>query len=406
MIRGTGRWAPHELAVIAMGFLLPLGGDQTVPPWLAYDSVKFLTIAAAAVLLVYNQLGQRPSFALDHRLRRSLVPLIAYGLVLGVASLAWSLPGNRMALYVAHIVATVGAFILAERGRPGAWLDIVYRISVLQLAYHAVVGQRAGLFGEVERLSGGLSAVSLGFVAAMVLGYSIHRFERGKRALSLLVAGLALYMLYATFSRAALVSAGLGILLVIALRGRSRFVRMLVVVGGGVLAYQAAGDALLNALSGAERAGVDTLTGRVPIWQTIIDVNEHWWRGYGYAALRFDDGAGPDSGLYVATGKLPAESGLLNALVMGGVVAAGLWLWFILCVFRDLWRARREAPVAAYFLVVLAVNAVLSNGTSGSPPVFWWVLGALSLLASLGNRADSGHVSAEPPAVVQRRASW
>jgi hypothetical protein len=71
-----------------MGFLLPVGGADTNPPWLAYNPVKFLAIAAAAALLALNLAGPQPKHRLIPGVRSVVWPLVAYSVVLGAATVS------------------------------------------------------------------------------------------------------------------------------------------------------------------------------------------------------------------------------------------------------------------------------------------------------------------------------
>jgi hypothetical protein len=400
-MKTTGRWAPHEVAVIAMGFVLPLGGDSSGPSWLGDPNVRIALIGAAMVALALNELGQRQKFPLRPAVRATVLPLVLYGGLLGIDSLSWRLPADRMMLYGAYIVATGAAYILCERSRPGSFLDVAYRVGVLHVAFMTIYGERETLFEGTERLTGALSAVSLGFEATMVLAIAASQLRaRRGRLVPLVIAGISVYIIYATFSRAALISLALGAALAFICGRRIKPLRLIALAVALIVGYYTLADRILLALGGQQQYGFASLTGRTTIWQRVIDHNEHWFRGYGFAALRFKDGLGPDAILRRWTGGLPAENALLFAVLMAGLLAGALWLWLAGRIAWSLWTAR--TPLAWFTLTILAVNAFLSAGLGGNPPTFWWLLGAASLVASyqLGDRVvDRNEPEAVPPGV-------
>ncbi len=374
--------------------LLPLGADsQGIPAWLLSDTVKAGLLALAAYLLALNSVGVVRPRGLTPPVRAITKPLLAYVVVVTTATLAWMPPTNRLALLGSYLIATAAAFLLCERSRPGSWLDITYCVAVLHMLLAVTLGERQALFGETERLVSSLSAVTVGFEAVAALGVALYCLRRTSppttRLSAALVAGLSIYVAYAAYSRAALISLTVALVVAWIARGRGggdRFARLAVVGTVGALILARYADEALTLVGGRDRYGISNLTGRTEIWATVVANNEHWLRGYGFPALRFPDGAGPDRMLMVVTRGLPVENALLYAVVTGGVVAGVLWLWLAVSLGRTLWTSGH--PLARYLLVALGVNAVLSIGTAGNPPVFSWLLASVSLLAAVG-RSDA-----------------
>lgn len=390
----TGRWAPHEVATIAAFVLLPLGADaEGIPSWLLGDTVKAGLLALAGYFLALNFIGTARPSGLTPSVRAIARPLLAYVAVVTVATVSWMPPTNRLALLAGYLIGATAAFLLCERSRPGSWLDITYRVAIVHMLLTATLGEREQLFGETERLVSSLSAVTVGFEAVAALGVALYRLRRTSppltRLSALLVAGLSVYVAYATYSRAALISLAVALVVAWIARGRvsgNRAARLVALSVAGAFLLARYSEEVLTALGGRDRYGISNLTGRTQIWSTVVANNEHWLRGYGFPALRFPDGAGPDRMLMVATRGLPVENALLYAVVTGGIVAGLLWLWLAVSLGRALWVSGH--PLARYLLIALGVNAVLSIGAAGNPPVFSWLLGSVSLLAVV-SRSDT-----------------
>jgi O-antigen ligase len=192
-----------------------------------------------------------------------------------------------------------------------------------------------------------------------------------------------LYALYGAFSRAALISFTVGIVALVAFRVRRH--RVAKVVGVVVLAwwaYQLAAERVVRFLGGNDLESVTGASGRYEIWDQVLSVNDQWWRGWGFAALKYPDG--PDWALFAATDQRPAENALLQAVLMGGVVAGLLWLWLAWRALRILWEARDVAGGATIYLgIVLSVAATFSVGLSGVSSDCWWLMAAFSFATAL-----------------------
>lgn len=385
----TGRWAPHEVAVVALGFVLPLGGD-TRPAFLNADSTKFVVLAAAVVLLLFNWLGPARKPGIPSEVRRAAVPLTLYTVLLAGVSISWQLSSTRYQLLAAFVVA-VAAFFLCEQSRPGSFADITYRVGALHVLLIVVNGDMQTQFGNGARLGGAISPVSVGFEATLVSVLAVARWRRREGRwpwLSLAVAGVSVYAVYASFSRAALISFAAGVVAVLIYRRPKRIVLKVTVAAVGLtVGYLYLADWVVGLLGRTPDSGLDSASGRYTIWEHIWVTNEHWIRGHGFAALRYL--TGPDAYLFEATARLPAENALLQAVVMGGVAAGLLWLGLFYRGLKVLWRARTASGgMSLFFAFTLLVNAVYSNGLSGSSAGIWWLLAAFSVATGAGVYAD------------------
>lgn len=389
------RWLPHEAVLVAHGAVWTLDDSDSPWPALTADSTRIgLTLAAAAVLAFW-WLARVGAFRFTPAARSAVVPLALFTAYLAATTFTRDLPSDRYQLFL-QLLLVVGGFLICEGTRAGSWVDICYRIGVVHLLLAVADGRTQPVYEGMERLAGITHPVLLGFEASLVLIVGAaryrHRIGRWPR-LSLAVAVFAGYVLYATFSRTALISVTVAVVLALALRqGRGRAVRFVTIVGAagvvGVLFYQRAVDFLV----GPDPAALETGSGRYNIWAAILDRSWEWWTfGYGFQALR--DGTGPDRMTYLAAYGLPAENAPLQVALMGGVGALALWLWLA-------WRAARAAlggyraasVLTVALLVVLLFNAVYSVGLSGASTDFRWLLAAFSwptlLLASQRETAD------------------
>ncbi len=392
-----GRWALHELGLIALGFVMPLDKGAA---WrvLAEDRTQLVAMVAAAGLLVLRAARSRWRMPRLHGPVAAVWrPLVLYVAVLGVATCTRSLPSERVALYFPLVVVLVGVWV-CEAYRPGSFHDVVYRVGVLHLIA-AVAWRTTEVSGfGVDRLTGGTHPVLLGLEAAGVFIIAWTRWTRRAGAwprLSLAVCGLALGVLAAAFSRTALISFTVAVVFAAVYRGRPRLrpAKAAFAVGCAVIAYGLVSGPILDLLGGTAPESLANASGRYQLWSDVIGHNDQWLRGYGFAALRDPDG--PDIALYRVTGGLPAESSPLQALLMAGVAGAGLWCWFAWRAGRELWQRRDTASGATVFFgIIVAVEAIYGVGMSGVSYTFWWVLAAVSLVEAVSTGSVRTTVSA------------
>ncbi len=244
------------------------------------------------------------------------------------------------------------------------------------------------------RLAGGLTPVALGFQASLVLIIAVSNIRQStgsRRVPPAAVAVLGVVVITASSSRAAIVALIVAVIVMIVFRARA-FAKVVgaLVASALVVAYLWLLEPLLLAL-GASQASIDTATGRFAIWDAIVTHNQHWFIGNGFASMRYAD-SGPDSDLFAATGYLPSENALLQALVSGGILAGVLWLAIAAVVGLRLWRARYHTKGLSVAVgVVLVANAAFSVGQSGYALAWWWLLasGSASVLAL--RPSASGH---------------
>lgn len=384
------RWVPHEVALIALGFLMPLG-SETRPAFLADQRLKaivaVLVVGTCGLAMVWMR-SERPSRP-GSRVRAAMWPLSAYVALVTVATVTRDLPAVRYQLFALMPVAVLG-FLTAETYRHGAWLDIAYRASVLSLLLAALLGTRQlDLYGTgVARLGGASHPVFLGFESCLVGLVAWQRFRSARRrAAPLFVLALAAYTLVASFSRTALIALTMALAAqFVATRSRNRVFSASVVIVGAVISYQTVLPAALHILRG-QQATLTNATGRTDIWQRLVDYNHAWWRGFGFFPLH--DAHGPDADLWVINQGLPAENAALNVVLMAGLFGLAAWLWLTLRAFY----AVRRSTLGVGLVVVLLAFAATGSGLSGTSFDWWWLL-ALFSLAELGT-STHGEVTAE-----------
>lgn len=379
------RWAPHELAMVALGFVVPLGAE-TKPAFLSYDNVKIGIVAITVYLLGLAIFSAKGRTDLRPEVRRSAVPLTVLFAAYGISSLTWQLMPSRWYLYLTLIVGVIGYFI-CEALRPGSFLDIAYRVSFLHIVLALVAGQTHVVASGATRLAGATSAVLLGFEATLVFVIALSRWAtRTGRwpALSLVIAVIMPYVVYAAFSRAAIISlvAGLAALAIYRLRTHRGLLSIL--LGGfTIVGYLLFESQIREFLGGNDQASLSNASGRYVIWQRLIENNEHWFRGYGFAALRWPDQ--PEATLSFINQGLSAENAILQATIMGSLVAGIAWLLLAVRSLQVLWSVRSQLKGTSIFIaIVLLVNMIYSAGLSGVSSQMWWMLAAFSLPAWYG----------------------
>ena len=386
----------HEWVLAALAFVMPLG-PGTKPAFLG-SSTLTLGFAALAAYLLWSLVllsgGRLPRHA-----RSLLVPLVLYVVVTGAASLRFHLPGVRYEMFALMALA-VAAYLICERHRPGSWLRITYRASVAGLVLAVVEGHRTVADTGVNRLTGTNSAIFLGFQASLVLivAYMHVRGTGGRgRLWPLLAMALGAYVLVESFSRTALISTALAAAVIFFFSGRqSRLVRGLVLAAMLLVVMLVAVPVVIRYLGANHSETVFEASGRVNIWPRLLHHDTEPWAGYGFGTLH--DSLGPDQRLLYLNGGLQSENAALQAFLMGGFLAAALWLWVAVRVLRSLWSVRsRAGGVALGVAVVIALNAMASSALSGIAVDFWWLLAAASLADGVRARRRAGAAALHPP---------
>ncbi len=143
------------------------------------------------------------------------------------------------------------------------------------------------------------------------------------------------------------------------------------------------------------------LTGRVPLWQALIDqVLQHPWLGAGFAAFWSPSNVA-QLGSSAVLGRASAHNGYLEELLNTGVVGLTILLAFCLGTLTvALRRARRGDPLGwlVFLFVVFYLMLNLTNALTQEyfQPPFVLILMALGLMAS-GPATDPPRVAESPP---------
>lgn len=270
----------------------------------------------------------------------------------------------------------------------------------LHLAYAAIANIRTTQFGTGERLAGGTSPVLLGFEAACVIIVSLLMVSRGARKVPrLLIVALAVYVMFAAFSRASLISLVAALVLVFIFWTR-RHVALRFFFGAVafVLLVGPVTDTALNYLSGGNVEGFLGATGRYNLWGLALANFDGWATGFGFFPLRGHT-AGEET-LRIALNGLPVENSAIQALFTAGVVGLAIWASLFIRTIFGLLHFRHESRGLVIALAApLVVAAIYSVGLAAGSFDWWWLLGALSVVNGL-----SAPSTTQPTAIPSRRA--
>ncbi len=383
-------------ALAGLAVVLPFG-ETVEPRWLNENTLilGFAVLAVAAgtaLVLIDRPRGLRGNTA------SIAPPLVAYALAVSLATLLRpDLPIERLQLLVIFLV-TCGGFLALEACRPGTFFWVVTAAAVVHVGL-AVAYRVSDSSYLTTRLTGGISAVGLGFDASMLaivaIWFALSR-RRWLRVTGLAVALIAGTVVVYTFSRAALVALLLGLLVAWIFAGRRRLVRLAAVVGVGAITTIVAWPWIIDYLSLGRISSLVGASGRFDIWATIVQNFNSWATGYGFGAL-YNRG-GPDEPIFDAIEGVPSENAFLQALLIGGVVALVLFCVIVFVVGRALVAGSSTGYGLSWAIfIVLLTSAVFSAGLAGDGMAFWWALGAVSLM---------DHLRPELPPLPYARRIW
>jgi O-antigen ligase len=177
------------------------------------------------------------------------------------------------------------------------------------------------------------------------------------------------------------------------LRDRVLQVGLLLIIGLGTYIYYSENvlettfGPLAEYLTRGNVEATENLTGRVPLWQAVIqEVGQRPWLGAGFAAFwgsldvlnsfQIQDLAAPS-----------AHNGYLEELLGTGVVGLAIFLGFCLAVLTVVGRQARRGDALAWLVFLYMVYYLLLNLTNAITqeyfePVFVIILIALGLIAS------------------------
>jgi exopolysaccharide production protein ExoQ len=146
----------------------------------------------------------------------------------------------------------------------------------------------------------------------------------------------------------------------------------------------------------------ENLTGRVPLWQALIEqVWQHPWLGAGFAAF-WSPVHISELASTAVSGRASAHNGYLEELVNTGVVGLTILLVFCLATLTlALRRARRGDPLGwlVFLFMVFYLLLNLTNALTQEyfQPPFVIILVAIALLASGPAPATSPRTAESPP---------
>jgi len=146
----------------------------------------------------------------------------------------------------------------------------------------------------------------------------------------------------------------------------------------------------------------ENLTGRVPLWQALIEqVWQHPWLGAGFAAF-WSPVHISELASTTVSGRASAHNGYLEELVNAGVVGLTILLVFCLATLTlALRRARRGDPLGwlVFLFMVFYLLLNLTNALTQEyfQPPFVIILVAIALLASGPAPATSPRTAESPP---------
>lgn len=383
----------HHVLLIGFLVVLPLNSELVGP---VVGVGKPALLAALLGSLILSSLHR------DRARGRVLQPdgltwaaLIGYAAVVAGSMTLHRAPSDDWFQYAAIPVSLLALWV-SERTHPGSFLRALVFSAIFHLGFALVLGHREVGTSGADRLTGGSHPITLGIEAGLVFCFAVALWLTGRlRAFAALVGVLAVWVLFQSLSRTAIIAtiAAL-VLLLVTHRTRDIGPRILVVVGLGPLAAYFLLDDFITALVGrGDLQGFLTATGRFTIWNRILAaVGDYALTGFGWAPLHTPDG--PDARLFRATAGLPAENSFLAAFLMAG--AAGLIL-FVLVFVRALavslrWAGTTTGASGALVTICFAV-AMLGDGSAGLSNQWWWLIG----LFSLANAAACAGPAAAPP---------
>lgn len=384
-------WGPHELALIALGTVMPLTEDTAgaLASAQAKAGIGALALYACVAMMLIKR--TRP---LPQAVQRSVVPLMVIAITYTLSSGYWwatlpSIGSARWQLLILFFIGIIG-FYTCESLRPGSFVDIVFGVGCVHMVIALVSGETTVTEAGAERLTALNSPVLLAFEATLVLALALVRAYTARSGLARLafvaVAVIAGYVTYAAFSRTAFISIALGVAAVVLMRVRRDPLGLLAAVLAGTLAWFGLRNLFIDFLGGADSTSLDNASGRYWIWNVILDSNQHPWAGHGFAAMRYL--GGPDDYLLRATEGLSAENAILQTLIMGGVVAMIAWLVLAFRALKVLWKVRDfYGHVSVFIAITLILNMIYSVGQSGVSAQIWCLLAAFSLPSWLTSRA-------------------
>jgi O-antigen ligase len=419
-VGSTPSWARPASAGAALFVVVAMlsFGQLNVAPFNGAPTAWLAVVAVVLVLL-------RPGQLLRHLARAdlALVGLVA----LAPLSSLWSVdPALTMARSRVLIATTVVGLYLALRfdlTRQLRLLITALAVAALLSAVLLVVNpdQATALDVRGNAWQGAFltknvfgRAMSLGAIASACI--VLHGHPR-RRWPYLGVAGVCAVLVVVSWSKFALATTVLGLLVLAAIAAVRAMADRRDVVGVVLLAAIVGAVAIVGWLVSDPEAALGTLgrdatlTGRTGLWKLVVDsARERPVGGYGYGAF-WQGYGGPSRAIWF---KLPwgpphAHNGLLDLWLNVGLVGAGLWLASLVVSFRRAVRALRIDPSLEPLWALLLLGFIaLYNITEVTGPqnhLFWTLYVATSF--SLGRLPATQRVRAPRRArPATRGAVW
>jgi O-antigen ligase len=274
---------------------------------------------------------------------------------------------------------------------------------------------RSGLFDIFS--PGAIRSNSLAPVAAMVallaLDTMLYRGITARYVITL-AGSVWLFLAFDSLASAGALLVAVGVFMTFKVpQGKAR-VGALAVVGVGVLVVvfepRVAPGAVLSQLGdayGREERLVDNWTGRIPLWQFILDDVRHHPFGFGLGADRSI--ALRDATRSIGWEPLHAHNGYMSALYAGGVPAFVLVITLVGSVYRIAARLPpRVHPLAFSVISILVINNLTIVGFGGITSASWLIM--MAIAASYARALDatdtlsSGHTTSRARSETVRDA--
>lgn len=337
--------------------------------------VMELGVYALVALFLFVQLGY------PRRRQRPPAVLLAAGYfsIVMLTSTLWAVyPGPAFIRGCQLVIMASLAWTIYHYGRRDQLLRLVHAYIVLVTLSVAVgvlhpyargplVLHRFNWLYVHPVIAGTYLGLAVVLLVALLLGAPrSHQLLRWPPWLYGILLAAAVTALLATRTRGALGGCAVGCIAVL-FAGRRRVSRRDLLglgITGGILAAIVVGDDIVGfILRGEGAARLETLNGRLDLWQEAIDlVRQEPVLGYGLTASR---------GLFLSsTGLGGAHNAFINVLVDGGLVGGACWLALIATVFVAIGRLRNssavqlDVPLLLGSMVFLVVNSMTAEGLS------------------------------------------
>jgi O-antigen ligase len=353
---------------------------------------------ALIAMLALGLLALRPGQVLRH-LARADMALLALVLLAPVSSL-WSvssaLTWDRARVLIATTVVGLYTAVRFDLRQQRRLLIAALAVAAVLSAVLLVASPDQAIARDVrgDTWQGAFltknvfgRAMSLGTIAS---AFTLLLARPRRRWPYLVVAGLSTALVIVSWSKFALATAFIGLLILAAVAAARAMADRRELVGIVVLAVVVGAIGVAGWLISDPDAALGTLgrdatlTGRTGLWKLVLDqVRERPLGGYGYGAF-WQGYSGPSRPIWLELpwGPPHAHNGLLDLTLNVGIVGAALWVTsFVVSVRRGM-RALRTGPSMepVWALVLLGFIAVynITEVTGPQNHMFWTLYVATS----------------------------